>query len=352
MLIYLGSTECPYTGAEWNPTGNPIGGGPGYGDSVRHQDADYIIHNLNQFLSALSAAGNGDIIYIWDTCQLNMNGHAQEAIPAGVTIASGRGRTLSDTISWGALVYYDSVGVAQWEMFHFADDGKSRVTGIRFRGSYSCLEGRVAGDSFAMPIPAEAAICINQDSCEIDNCEFWGFGYAAVFSNAGSGNHLHHNYFHDGNHVYHGYGVAVSGTATRILIEANYFDNHLAHILGCSGPSSIHSSYEARWNIHGYHAAHHVIDRHKGIRDSCAADYIHHNSVRFTGHTITNATGVGIIGFPIDSVYIHNNWFWSNDQASCSEFGTITLLKHHHQVCLRGCRLPISIPVSILVRPR
>jgi PKD repeat protein len=303
-------------GAEWNPTGNPIGGGPGYSDSIRHQDADYVVHDINQFFSALTSANYGDIIYIWDTCHFNMNGHAPKLIPAGVTVASGRGRTLSDSISWGALIYYDDVGANQWEMFRFLNTGKSRVTGLRFRGSYSCLEGRGVGSYFEMPVAAEAAICINKDSCEIDNCEFWGFGYTNVFANAGVGSRLHHNYFHDGNHIYHGYAMSVCGTAENFLIEANYLDYYLSYILGGSGASSINSSYEACWNITGEHADHHSLDRHQGVGSSCAADYIHHNTVRFNGYATTGASAVGICGYPIDSVYIHENWFWDDDSAS------------------------------------
>jgi len=107
VLIYLGSTECPYTGAEWNPTGNPIGGGPGYGDSVRHQDADYFVSTKSELLSALISASYGDIVYIADWAEIDMDG-STGMIPAGVTLASGRGRTLGDTISWGALCYFDS----------------------------------------------------------------------------------------------------------------------------------------------------------------------------------------------------------------------------------------------------
>ncbi len=316
ILIPLCSTQCPFVGAEWNPTGNPIGGGPGYSDSIRHQDADFIVHNANQLLSALSSAGSGNIIYIWDTCHVNMNGHTPILIPAGVTVASGRGRTLNDTVSWGALIYYDDVGANQWEMFRFLDTGKSRVTGLRFRGSYSCLEGRQGGVSFEMPVAAEAAICVNKDSCEIDNCEFWGFGYAGVFVNDGVGSRLHHSYFHDGNHVYHGYAVVVGGTGERFLIEANYFDYHLSYILGGSGATSLNSSYEACWNITGEHADHHSLDRHGGVNDSCAADYMHHNTIRFNGYSSTGASGVGIDGNPIDSVFIHDNWFWDDDSVT------------------------------------
>ena len=50
FIAGLPSIALANIGAEWNPTGNPIGGGPGYSDTVRHQYADFIVHNKSQFL--------------------------------------------------------------------------------------------------------------------------------------------------------------------------------------------------------------------------------------------------------------------------------------------------------------
>jgi hypothetical protein len=315
MFLVLCATKCPYTGAEWNPTGNPIGGGPGYSDSIRHQAADYVVHNIVQLSSALSAADYGSVIYIWDTCRINMNGLPVKFIPPWVTVASGRGRTLNDTVSWGALLYYDSVDAIQWEMLRFNEVGKSRITGIRFRGSYSCVERRPLGDSFNQPVHPEMAICIASDSCVVDNCEFWGFGSYPVYVTSGKGSYVHHNFFHHGSHVYPGYGFCVDADG-EVVLEANYWDYHGCHIAG--GGSSTNSRYEARYNICGSHAEYNVFDRHgTGITPQLAsADYIHHNTVRFNGYVSGNVTGYWLRGYAVDSILVHNNWFWDTDSAS------------------------------------
>ena len=311
VLIYLGSTECPYTGAEWNPTGNPIGGGPGYGDSVRHQDADYFVSTKSELLSALISASYGDIVYIADWAEIDMDG-STGMIPAGVTLASGRGRTLGDTISWGALCYFDSINYEQWEMFQFTGR-KGRITGLRLRGAYSELEGRSGNHSFPQPVAAEAGVSILRDSCEVDNCEMWGFGYCPVYCNDGDGSYVHHNYFHHGSHVYHGYGFSV-GYSGKVVLEANYWDC-FGGTCGGGGANSLFSKYEARYNIVGRRAGGHAFDRH-GTGHRAAADYIHHNTVRFDGYVSGGVTGYHVFGIPVDSVLIHNNWFWSSDSAS------------------------------------
>jgi len=58
VILYLVLPSMCFSdiGAEWNPTGDPIGGGPGYSDSVRHQDADYYVCTKTELLYALEDA--------------------------------------------------------------------------------------------------------------------------------------------------------------------------------------------------------------------------------------------------------------------------------------------------------
>ncbi|GAH07976.1 unnamed protein product, partial [marine sediment metagenome] len=104
-----------FIGAEFNPTGNPIGGGPGYSDTITTYD--YYITNKAELLNALSSAGSGDIIYVADNAEIDLTGEQDLYIPAGVTLASGRGRILSDTISWGGLLYTDTKNTYGYSLF-------------------------------------------------------------------------------------------------------------------------------------------------------------------------------------------------------------------------------------------
>ena len=71
-------------GAEWNPTGNPIGGGPGYSDSVHAWD--YFVSTKTQLLEALSSANNGDVIYVDDNAEIDLTG-AMLYVNYGVTLS-------------------------------------------------------------------------------------------------------------------------------------------------------------------------------------------------------------------------------------------------------------------------
>jgi len=313
FIIGFPSITLSNIGAEWNPTGDPIGGGPGYSDSVRHQDADFVVYDEAQLLSALSNASYGDVIYVWDDCELDMTGSAYTAIPSGVTLASGRGRTLGDTISWGALIYFNNPGYFNGDIFKSSNGGKMRITGFRFRGSYSEIEGYVTGyNNFAQPVPWETGIAIHHDSCEVDNCEFWGFGKAAINLATGEGSYIHHCYIHHCRHVYHGYSIQFAGDSKGV-VEACYGDDLGALVIGSTNTSS---SYEARYNISGKHGGANAYERHNNVESPpmAAADYIHHNTVRFTGFS-NGPTGYRLCGYAVDSVLVHNNWFWAEDSV-------------------------------------
>jgi len=303
--FFFPSVSFSTVGAEWNPTGNPIGGGPGYCDSVRHQDADYFVSTKSELLSALANATAGDIVYINDNAVIDMDG-ATGSVPSGVTLASGRGRTLGDTTSWGALLYFDSIGISQWHMFQFVGNKGGRITGLRLRGAYSQLEGRPS-KTYSQPV-VDAGVCIMKDSSEVDNCEMWGFGYTGVYCNHGVGSYVHHNYFHHGSHVSLGYGFC-NGQSGQVVLEANRWDHHGGTVAG--GPETT-SKYEARYNITGPHSKWHAFDRH-GSGNQAAADYIHHNTVMNHGYYVSGYHGYG---YPVDSLWIHNNWFWADDSAS------------------------------------
>ena len=113
-------------------------------------------------------------------------------IPAGVTLASGRGRTLGDTISWGGLIYTDTHGGYTL----FRTNGKHiRVSGLRFRGEFRDYRTHIIPDTFD-PGDGLKFFQIRHDSCEIDNCEFCGFGnFAVTCSDEDGFFYAHHSYF-------------------------------------------------------------------------------------------------------------------------------------------------------------
>ncbi|UCD19955.1 MAG: T9SS type A sorting domain-containing protein [candidate division WOR-3 bacterium] len=311
-------------GAEWNPTGDPIGGGPGYSDSVRHQDADVVVYNKSQLKSALSSATAGDVIYVMDTVQINLKGEGIIVVKPGVTLASGRGRVLGDTISWGALIYDDSMYYPSNRYELFQAKSHARITGLRLRGFYDELEGGRDGlDSCG--IWTMWGVHLADHGAEIDNCEIWGFRRAVY--NQGTDYdtvYVHHNYFHEGciNDVYHVL-IGNQNTRRRGIIEANYFDHSRSPVMG-EGTGAYYPSFEARYNITGEHGVYNALDQHGSDENNppspCGGDWIHHNTVK-GNYYATCPLGVWVRGIPTDSFWVNDNWFYAPDSAEALGFG-------------------------------
>jgi len=307
LAVYI-NTSFAQVGAECNPTGNPIGGGAGYSDSVTIYN--YLVTNKTELLSALSSASNGDIIYIIDHAEIDMTGERYKSIPAGVTLASGRGKACEDTVSQGALIYTNDIDDETDPLFYIGEG--SRVSGLRLRGPFWTSNN----DSFPVDGFNTDAIRSHNPDTEIDNCEFWGWSHAAIECMHGSYRmHVHHNYIHNNQHSGHGYGVTVGSIlsdSSDVLIEANLFEFSGHHAICAAGDST--SSYEARYNICCVHGEHHSIDRHGTPHEGGAAGrrtIIHHNTIRNT-----SAEGICIRGTPTDSCIIYNNWFYMANQDS------------------------------------
>lgn len=315
-------------GAEWNPTGNPIGGGPGYSDSICHQDADFLVKNKTELLSALSNASSGDIIYVADSAKIDLSGEENVNIYPGITLASGRGRTLGDTISWGALIYTNELHDDVDGLFRSYGSGSARrITGLRFRGPYA--EPRDGNDSFPNMGNDSRAHCIQvyKPNVEIDNCEFWGWTYgAANIRSGGLDCYFHHNWVHHSYHANEGYGltsgVTYANDSSSIIIEANLFD-YCKHMIAGSGDSS--NSYEARYNILESHGKSHSIDRHGTPHSGGPAGRItniHDNTFTNTADIPGGVPGIHIRGTPTKWCHINNNWFFQTDSASAIKLYT------------------------------
>jgi hypothetical protein len=288
-------------GAEVNPTGEPIGGGKGYGRLVRQ--SDYRVKTLEELIAALKEAKSGQIVYVDDNAEIDVTGKEKIVIPGGVTVAGGRGRGGSE----GALLYSDELATSP--MF-LAGGDRIRVTGLRLRGPDQerrteqmqklYKEGRYYS------IPNSDGIISAYSGLEVDNCELWGWSHAAVFLKRGASKaHIHHNYIHHNQRSGLGYGVCLD--QSDALIEANLFDWCRHHIAGTGRPGT---GYEARYNLVLENANGHSFDMHGGSDRKDGTDIagdlikIHHNTFKATG-----VPAVVIRGQPQKSAQIYNNWF-------------------------------------------
>ena len=284
-------------GAEANPTGDPVGGGPGYRAAVT--EAAHRAATKAELLTALEQAVAGEVIFVQGAAEIDLTGEKSLVIPGGVTLASDRGRNGSA----GALLFTNQLET----MPLFATGGENvRVTGLRLRGPDQ--ERRES----AYVVPNSRGIQAAHPRLEVDNCELWGWSHAAILLTKGATPaHVHHNYIHHNQRSGLGYGVCLS--EGEALIEANTFDWCRHAIAGTGAPGT---SYEARYNLVLENASSHSFDMHGGADRKDGTDIagdrilIHHNTFK-----AVSVPAVVIRGRPTEKAEIHHNWFLHTDAA-------------------------------------
>jgi hypothetical protein len=313
VFLALCATKCPNVTGGWNPTGNPIGGGPGYSNIVHNWD--FHVSNKSGLLHALTTASSGNIIYVADTAEIDLTGE-ELLIPGGVTLASGRGRTIEDTISWGALLYTSDDADDKLRLFTTAGTG-IRITGLRIRGPYHYRAGR---ETFSISVSNQSyGVFAWHDSLEVDNCEFWGWGHSALYYSNVAG-HAHHNYIHEGQNYGQGLGIMI-GHGGEAIVEANLFD-YIRENIASVGDTN--TSWEARYNIGLEHTAEHNFDRHgwpSNGQYGGKRTLIHHNISKNLGNrSQPEGKSIRIRGEPVQCCSIYNNWLYPRDRNAAIAF--------------------------------
>lgn len=274
-------------GCEANPTGDPIGGGPGYRDVFRR--GDFTVTTAEQFLAALKQAQAGQVIFIPGEAEIDLTGQKSLLIPGGVTIAGTRGLDGSPGGKIQAL---------QRETFTlFLSAGhRVRLTGLRCEGPFGGRE--TTGFTTAL-------ISLRHHRCEVDNCEIYNWNCDGVCGRSGATKlYVHHCFIHNCQLNGYGYGVSLGASDARII--ANRFDFCRHHIAGTGDPGT---SYEAAYNLVLANATSHHFDMHggkdRGDRTDIAGDWIHihHNTFQ------SEQRAVGLRGAPSQGAEIHHNWF-------------------------------------------
>ena len=292
----LSGGEC-YGAEACNPTGSPIGGGAGYMRVVSETDASvkYVVSTKDQLITALKSAKSGEIVFVKGTATIDLTYTPGLTIPAGVTLASDRGKDGSP----GALIY--RTVRSNDEHTFIAGGNNVRVTGLRIRGSDTVEMDSISDVKCAIK-------AVERTMTEVDNCEIWYWSYAGIAQEGGTG-YYHHNYIHHNHPDGYGYGVVTGGGNS--IIEANIFDYNRHSI---SAPGLPGEGYEARYNIergHGtaYGGWHHF-DVHAyptdGQSSSIAGNLykIHHNTFE-----TTEVECIGIRATPTTGIYIDHNVF-------------------------------------------
>jgi hypothetical protein len=304
-------------GAEPNPTGNPIGGGQGYTRIISPTDTrvKYVVSTRDQLLSALKSAQSGEVIFLPGNAEIDLTGTWGHIIPAGVTLASDRGRDGS----LGARIFRYRMsppaadnGYSKIPMLVVGGDNV-RITGLRLEGGDTLQDELFEDKGIDVKSGIEAT---ERKELEVDNCELQGWSYTGVkLSNSNwseASAYIHHNYIHHCQARGYGYGVVIYGG--KALIEANLFD-YTRHAISATGFPG--ESYEARYNIHlghgnaigGHHFDVHAYPVPETNESIAGYEYkIHHNTFE-----LTSLPPIGIRAVPEKGVWIDHNKFQISD---------------------------------------
>lgn len=307
-IIFLFLAFSLYAADSMNPTGDSVGGGAGYSRQVdlNSTQQTYKVSSVDELVFAVAKAGNGDIVYVEDTAELDLSG-ITISIAAGVTLSSGRGGRSSS----GALLYSDKLRTLP--LIKITGDNV-RVTGLRLRGPdperRTEQMTKLIKEGKFYTVPNSRGISSAFDSLEVDNCELWGWSHAAIRLVNGAKAYIHHNFIHHNQRHGLGYGVILEEASA--LIEANLFDWNRHSIAGTGRPGT---SFEARYNVVLEHANSHAFDMHGGAdrKDgtNIAGDEIniHHNDFLLAADVIDIHGAVVIRGLPRIGATIHHNIF-------------------------------------------
>jgi len=312
IILVLSTVFSETFGAEPNPTGNPIGGGPEYARIISPTGAGvkYVVSTRAELLTALKGAKAGEIVFVQGNAVIDMTGTPSVTIPAGVTLASDRGRAGSA----GAVLKRTRNLNGGWEEPMLIVGGDNvRVTGLRLEGEmypqdYGNEAGETSESDYLVGIYAE-----NRKGLEVDNCELYGWSWSTLSLRQNSDApipYIHHNYIHHNQAKGEGYGVNLYGG--NALIEANIFDYNRHAI---SGAGLAGEKYEARYNIvlgNGNATGGHHFDIHQDEDGGGFAGdtyLIHHNTFRNATDGGGRLAGIGIRQRPTTGIFIDHNQF-------------------------------------------
>lgn len=310
LALAVAQAQEPETfGCEANPTGDPIGGGPGYRD-IR-TTGDLVVRTAAQLLEALKQAKEGQTIFIPDGVEIDLTGESGLVLPAGATLAGTRGLDGSP----GARLFTTLRTTSP--LIRTGGDN-TRVTGLRLEGPYAGPE----------KIPTFAkGLSIAHHGGQVDNCEIYNWNCVGIGVGGGGDVRIHHNSIHHCQLSGYGYGVSTGGA--NCFIIANRFD-WCRHDIASSGAPG--DCYEAAWNWVGQNATSHRFDMHggrdRGDGTDTAGDWlhIHHNTFLDAKHR-----AVVIRGVPTQGADIHHNRFAQPTAKEAVSSGGNTQV--HHNLC-------------------
>ncbi|MCO4294673.1 right-handed parallel beta-helix repeat-containing protein [Solitalea sp. MAHUQ-68] len=258
---------------------------------------NYLVKTAAELKTAVSKAKSGEVIYVDDNSSINLTGQGTIKIPAGVTLASGRGKNGI----LGGMVY--TTNVSHGIMLQAAGAGV-KLTGLRVRGANTSTTR--SSSTYCRGIYSTFS------NLEVANCEVFGWNHAGVYLSGGATNvKIHDSYFHHNQQSGLGYGISIAQAFA--LITNNYFDYN-RHAIAGSGIAG--SGYEAAYNVVMSNAIAHSFDMHGDGGDGAkyrAGDYVNVHDNTFY---MKDYRAITVRGTPKNGTTIKNNKFVHTSQSA------------------------------------
>lgn len=215
-------------GAGANNTGQPVGGGQGYTGTP---SGGTVVGTMAEISSAIKSGIK--LLELADDAQVDLG--KEFAIPAGVTLYGYRGINGKK----GGLLYTNTTSTSKSFPSFLTMAKGARILGVRLRGPDT--EESSSNNIMWHGIEMTATDCV------VENCEIWGWPYAAIDSYVqGTSNKVRFNYLHHNRKTGYGYATEV-GKGAFVLFECNRYAYNRHDICGVRGTPG--TSYEARFNI-------------------------------------------------------------------------------------------------------
>lgn len=268
---------------------------------IRKNQADMTVATRSQLEMAVSTPGA--TVWIPEHVQIDMTGAFRIPIARDVTIASNR------NLDGGAGGLIKTDGYDNGLFIH--DEGSFRVTGLRVKGPRTdYFDPWDTGDDIYSY--AAQAFHLNGQIAIIDNCEMFGWTFAAITVGSrerATWGWIHHNSLHHNQMDHLGYPMDLYNGLH--LIEWNTFDANRHSIAGFGRPNN---GYEARFNHVGPNAVSWSFDMHNLAENLPSLTFsdnkvggkftnVHHNVFELTQYP-----AFSIQGHPTMYSRFANNW--------------------------------------------
>ncbi len=252
--------------------GDMIGGGYDY--SQIFTTGDYIVTNEEELLRAIEVAKAGEVIFLPGDTYINVSDCQKGIIrtftlPAGVTLASDRGRVKEDgSISTGAVLA-NSV-CARPSIIKIGGEG-ARITGLVLKGPDPARHiahhrrafRELKNPSYYWQLPNNLGVQCGYSHVEFDNLEVCAFNTIgiAISDKENPPKHckVHHTYIHHCQLLGLGYGVKLDWGYCDITYNMFNYNRH-----SISGTGNPLSGFVAENNIEMGESIGHYFDMHGG----------------------------------------------------------------------------------------